>query len=337
MLILSDKDVEDILPMEEAIVANAKAFYAQFTGKAIIPNRIWIQVPRCGPTLFKPGLYKRMLGLKVVSVRAKNKNVRPPLPTVPATVVMFDSETGLPSGILAATFLTALRTAAGSGVATDFFARPNAKVLTVFGAGLQAQEHIRAMLSVRKSIKTIFVINRTVRNAEVLAVKMKSKHSGVIFTVINPKDKDQVSYCIRSSDIIVCATNSNTPLFNGSDLKAGTHINGIGSYAPEMQEVDVITVKRSKLILDSPAAVEAGDLSIPLNHKLITQKKCRHVLGEFVTQAGGPKMKSIKQFKTSPDDITFFKSVGTAVQDIVTSWRIVEKAKAMGVGVTAKL
>lgn len=337
MLILSDKDVENILPMGEAITTNAKAFYAQFTGKAIIPNRITIQIPRRGPTLFKPGLYGHMLGLKIVSVRSKNKNLRPPIPTVPATVVMFDSETGLPSGILAATFLTALRTAAGSGVATDFFARPNAKVLTVFGAGLQAQEHIRAVISVRKSIKTIFVINRTVRNAEILAVRMKNKHPGIIFTVINPKDKDQVSYCIRSSDIICTTTNSNTPLFNGNDLTAGTHINGIGSYTAKMQEVDAITVKRSKLILDSPAAVEAGDLSIPLSQKLITRRKCHHVLGEFVTQSGGPKIKAIKQFKRSPDDITFFKSVGTAVQDIVTSWRVVEKAKAMGIGVTAKL
>lgn len=336
MLILSEKDVENIFSMEEAITASAQAFYAQSSGKAIIPNRILIDVPGKGPTLFKPGLNSQAMGLKIVSVRTKNANTIPPIPTVPATMVMFDSKTGLPSGMLGATFLTALRTAAGSGVATDIFARSDAKVLTVFGAGLQSQEHIRAVLTVRESVKTIFVINRTVQKAEKLAVKMAKKYPSVQFTVINLEEKDRVSYCIRMSDIIVLATNSSVPLFNGNDLRAGTHINGIGSYTKTMQEVDTVTVRRAKLILDSPAAIESGDLSIPIGKHIISREQCRNTLGSFLTQSGSPNINKIKQFQTS-EDITFFKSVGTAVQDIVTAWRVLEKAKELHIGITANL
>lgn len=337
MLVLSEKDVEQLVSMEEAIIANAKAFHAQFTGKAIIPDRIFIEVPGQGVTLFKPGLSSRALGLKIVSVRQKNANAIPQLPTIPATILMFDPETGFPSGMLGATFLTALRTAAGSGVATDIFARADSKVLTVFGAGLQAQEHIRAILTVRKSVKTVFVVNRTVRNAEIFTVKMAKKYPSVKFTPISIKEKEKVSYCVRSSDIIVCATHSSAPLFDGNDLTPGTHINGIGSFTDTMQEVDAITVTRAKLILDSPAAIESGDLAIPLRKKMIPMEKCNHVLGQFVTQSGKHKTNVIKHFKTSPGDITFFKSVGTAVQDLVTAHLVLEKAKELGVGIKANL
>lgn len=175
MLILSDDDIKAAVPMNQAIEVNEAAFRSLETGTAQCPDRALLTTDG-GPTLFKPACMppaegtadgREALGLKVVSVREANLELG--LPTVPATMLMFDAATGLPSALLAATWLTALRTAAGSAVATRALAPEQVQLLVVFGAGMQGGAHVDAMLSVRPSLSRVAIVNRSLPRAQKLA------------------------------------------------------------------------------------------------------------------------------------------------------------------------
>ena len=156
------------------------------------------------------------------------------------------------------TILTALRTAAGSAAATQVLALPNASVLTVFGAGLQAHAHIEAICAIRP-ITTVYVINRTVERAEELVKEWKQRatrehaFAHIVFEVA--KTAEEIAAAVRLSHIIVTATNSSTPLFDGMLLSPGCHVNAIGSYLPTMQEIDATVVKRALLFADDRESV----------------------------------------------------------------------------------
>jgi ornithine cyclodeaminase len=267
------------------------------------------------------------LGLKVVSVRTDNKARG--LPTVPATVIMFEASTGLPSAVIAATWLTALRTAAGSGAATRAMAPANPKTLVVFGAGLQAEAHIAAMLHVRPSICKIVIVNRSRQRAECLAATLQR---GMATEVVLLDDVAGVERVVREADILCTTTNTSTPLWNGEWLKTGAHINAIGSYTPQMQEVDVATVARCHIVVDSAhAMVSSGDLCIPLADGIISAETQGLVtLGSVLADAGEEAPWKVKSNATN--DCTLFKSVGVSVQDVATGAVAVTRAKELGLG-----
>ena len=307
------------------------------------PKRIILSTGN-GPTLFKPssvvippttneeGSSTTALACKIVSVRPENDKSN--LPTVPATVVVIDDITGMVSCIMAGTALTAIRTAAGSGVATKamMVGKPAAKKLTVFGAGMQGEMHILSMVEVQGCISDITIVNRSSGRAEKLIEKLKPLLLNVTsFSVVLLKDKSTIEKVVNESDIICLCTNSSTPLFPGTCLSSNTHINGVGSYTPAMQEVDIDTIGRCSLVVDSNDALSVGDISkyvespnnenLPINDILVGD--LTGILGEgegFEEREGGS------------EGITFFKSVGLAVQDTTSANMVLERAKELRVG-----
>jgi len=220
------------------------------------------------------------------------------LPTVPAVILLHDLWTGFPTALVQATHLTALRTAAGSAVATDCFARPDAAVLSVFGAGLQADQHARAVLCVR-NIRTVHIVNRTASRAVGLAARLRSDYPAVDFvvhaTADSSPDSDSadhaataaatataaaaaaLSAALRSSHVICTTTNSSTPLLRLADVSPGAHINAVGGFRPHMHELESALVAACRIAVDCPAALHSGDLLTPTTRGLIRAEGIRQI------------------------------------------------------------
>lgn len=271
-----------------------------------------------------------LMGVKVVSVRGENP-IRYGKPTVPATIMMINADTGEVNAILSATYLTAARTAAGSAIATRLcLSASGINNLVVFGAGLQAHEHIIAMKCIFDNIGTITIVNRSRERADKLASYLPQLIPRTQFSVVLHNNTNEVERAVRSADVIVTATNSTTPLFQGYWVASGCHINSVGSYTSEMKEVDEELVDRCKVVYDTVEALSVGDLKHLLEEENIHGKNQSHhfLLGDLMTQ---PEM-MLHDRVARPTDCTLYKSVGTAIQDICTAFKCVQNAKQLGLG-----
>ncbi len=314
--------------MAEAI-EGVKTGYVQLSaGRVQAPLRTPLIVSPDDVTLIMPFFVPpasdadAALGLKLVSVF--NSNVPRGLPLIHSIVMAIDPASGAPLALIEGSSLTAIRTGAASGAATDLLARPDAAVVAIFGSGVQARRQLEAVCTVR-SVERVFVYS--LAGAEAFSAEMAGVGPvpGDIRLAATPRE------ALADADIICTATTARTPVFDGRDLKAGAHVNGIGSFTPEMQEIDAATVRRSRVFVDSmeAALAEAGDLIIPLNAGEITLDHIRAELGEVI--AGS------KPGRTSAEQITFFKSVGVAVQDAVVARIILRNGPALGLGTAVNL
>ena len=316
--ILSAADVQTALPMPKAINAMRHAYGQLSADKVTAPPRQHISTEK-GVTLLMPAhLPERSeFGIKVVSVYDDNPNLN--LPRITATVLVLDPATGLPKAFMEGSSLTAIRTGAGGGVAADLLARKDAKTVGLFGAGVQARAQLQAVVSVR-DIERVNLISRTKTSAQQLATEISAwKDAPEVNPVSNP---EQV---VEDADIVICATTSATPLFDGNALQLGTHITAVGTFVPEKREVDTTTISRAdRIVVDSREACleEAGDLIIP-NAEIDAE------IGEIVN--------GDKPGRQSNDEITFFKSVGVAVQDAVAGSVILAEAEAKGLGTLVEM
>lgn len=311
--------------MAEAI-AGVKAGYAQLSaGRVQAPLRVALSVPPDDVSLIMPFYAPDeggALGLKLVSVF--NSNIPRGLPLIHSIVLALDPTTGAPLALIEGGSLTAIRTGAASGAATDVLARPDAAVVAIFGGGVQARRQLEAVCTVRP-IERVWVYS--LAGAEALAAEM----SGYGSIPADIKIAQSPREAIVDADIICAATTTRSPVFDGRDLKPGAHVNGIGSFTPEMQEIDAETVRRARVVVDSveAALAEAGDLIIPLNAGEITLDHINTELGEVIAGA--------KPGRTSREQITFFKSVGVAVQDAMAAQIILRNGLDMGLGATIEL
>jgi ornithine cyclodeaminase len=321
----SSADVRRALPMTEAI-EGMKAAYAQLSaGRIQAPLRANLSISTDDVTLIMPYFAPDdggSLGLKLVSVF--NSNTPRGLPLIHSVVLAVDPSTGAPLALIDGGSLTAIRTGAASGAATDVLARPEAATAAIFGAGVQARRQLEAVCAVRP-IERVLVYSRS--GAEALAAEMAGQGSipNRIMIVDSP------AAAVRDADVICAATTSRTPVFDGRDLKPGAHVNGVGSFTPEMQEIDAETVRRARVVVDSveAALAEAGDLIIPLNAGEIDLDHISTELGQVI--------KGEKPGRTSTEQITFFKSVGVAAQDAMAAQFILRNGPAMGLGATREL
>uniref|UniRef100_A0A7C1JY26 Ornithine cyclodeaminase n=1 Tax=Caldilinea aerophila TaxID=133453 RepID=A0A7C1JY26_9CHLR len=325
MLILTRRDVEHLLTMPDAIAAVEEGFRRLAAGAVEMPQRLMTSVtPYNGVHLSMPAFVAGdpgTLTIKVVTVYNDNRN-RYDLPTIHAVLLLHDARTGKPLALMDAEHLTAMRTGAVSGVATRHMARPDARVVTIFGAGVQAGPQLLAIAAVRP-IQQVYVVSRS--NPHDFAVQMTDRlHIPV--TVAH-----DVRSAVEAADIICTATNSPIPLFPGEWLRAGVHINAIGTYTKTTRELDSEAVRRSRVVVDrrQAAQVEAGDIVIPLQEGVIGPEHIIAELADIVTGAVAGR--------TSPEEITLFKSVGLALQDAMTAALVYRRAVEQGVGQSVEL
>jgi ornithine cyclodeaminase len=326
--VLSAADLQRALPMPEAIEAVKEAYLQLSTGQATVPLRTPLDIPRYeGLALFMPAYLASSdeLGLKVVSVFPDNTSRG--LPIIHALVALLDAATGRPQAVMDGTYLTALRTGAASGAATDLLACQDARVAAIFGAGVQGRTQLEAICHVRDIVE-VRVYDSVPQKAEEYVAEMRERGDPIPKNITVARSPEEAA---QGSDIICTATTSTTPVFADGDLKQGVHINGVGSYTPEMQEIDAETVQRAKVVVDSREAcwAEAGDLIVPLEKGLIDREHIHAELGEIIAGA--------KPGRTTPHEITFFKSVGIAVQDVATASRALQAAERIGLGVEVEL
>ena len=327
-LLLTRKDVEKVLTMKDAIAAVEEGFRQLALGNVIMPQRTAIRISEYhGIHLGMPAYVGGAgdggsLALKVVTVYPDNPS-KYGLPTTIGTLLLNDPRTGALVAIMDAGFLTAMRTGAVSGVATKYLARKDARTVGVFGAGVQARTQLTAICEVRP-IERAIVCDPWQEGRDKFAAEMSVRLS----IPVEPSDDPRA--CV-ANDIVVAASSSREPVFEGTWLAPGTHINGIGSHSPDARELDTVTLQRSKVVPDLAAAclVEAGDLIIPIKEGAISADQLHASLGEVVA--------GLKPGRESDDEITLFKSVGLAVQDAATAAQVYALARAAGVGVEIEI
>ena len=320
MHLLTQEDVRRALPMREAIEAVKDAFAQLSAGQADIPLRAALDVPRhSGTTLIMPAYLSGddAMAVKIVSVFDENPDKD--LPLIHALVVVVNTETGAPEAVMDGTYLTALRTGAASGAATDVLARQDAYVAAVFGAGAQGRTQLKAVCAVRP-IEEGLIYDIDQARAERVADEMSELLALPVEAAEKPTE------AVRSADVLCTATTSTRPVFNDADLRPGTHVNAIGAYTPQMREIPPETVLRAKVVIDHREAslVEAGDLLIPMEKGLMTEENIHAELGEIL--AGS------KAGRESAEEITLFKSVGVAVQDVAAARTALDAARRLGLG-----
>jgi ornithine cyclodeaminase/alanine dehydrogenase-like protein (mu-crystallin family) len=320
VLILGRADVEALLEPRALIEALARAFAEHAAGRAYVPPRTTMPVTGDGVLLLMPAAAPAddglALGAKLVTFYAGNQARG--VPTIQATYVLMDGATGTPLAFLDAGFLTGLRTGATSALAARSLARADAKTLVCFGAGVQAGFQLRC-LTAELPIERVEVIGRDALRARQFAERW-SGALGLPVTVVTDRDA-----AVARADIITCATTATTPLFDGRRLSRGVHVDGVGSFQPAVRELDVETIRRARVVVDQPGALDsAGDLAIPINEGVIARE---HVVGALADVVSG-----MVAGRTSPHDITVFKSVGFALEDLVAARLAYTRAKARGIG-----
>ena len=286
-----------LLPMPAAIDALERAFAEPDLPQA--PQRTSFEVTS-GDLLLMPAAGDAGVGVKLVTLAPANPGRG--LPYVQAAYVLFDAESLSPVAVLDGTALTNLRTAAVSGLATRHLARPDASRLVILGAGATANAHLDAILAVRP-IRIVRVVSRSPGPAEALAAR--ARDAGLDAEVAGPE-------AVAEADVVCTCTTSERPVFDGALLAPGTHVNAIGAYRPDMRELDDEAVARARVVVETreAALAEAGDLVIPLRAGRIRADHVVADLGELVRGA---------VVRRGPEDVTVFKSVGIAPEDLVVA------------------
>ncbi len=307
------------LSMPEAISLMKDAFTRLSSGRAHVPPRTLLRVEETGcRTLVMPGHLgdAGAMGLKVVSIQDRNPTRG--VPTIHGLMMVLDSDTGEPLALLEAERLTAIRTGAASGLATDYLAEKDASVVAIFGGGRQARAQLEAVAQVR-SLRRAFVVTRATRTAERFAADM----SIYLDLDVTPAD---ARAALRDADIICTATTSAEPVFQPDDIKVGAHINAVGSFTPDFAEIPPSLVAKSKVVVDQRSSClrEAGELVQAIDRGLMRADDVHAEIGEIAA--------GVAVGRSSPAETTLFKSVGNAVQDIVAAAFVVERAQSLGLG-----
>ena len=319
MLILTRADLERVLDPAAVIIAVESAFSEAAAGRAPA-------LPRAVLPMAKGGVFvgmisalprRQALGAKLVTVVEANR--KRGLPTLHASYLLSDPETGAPLAFMEAGFLTAIRTGAASAVAAKYLARPGSRRVACFGAGVQAEFQLRC-LKAALPVESVAVVGRDPARAWAFAARMR----GALGVPVEVTPDRRAA--VLGADVVTCATTSSRPVFAGRDLRPGAHVDTIGAFRPTTREVDTETVKRARVVVDTyhGAWTEAGDLLIPIKAGAITRRHVRAELAEVVARR--------KSGRTRPDEITLFKSVGWAPEDAAAARLAYDRAVAQGIG-----
>jgi ornithine cyclodeaminase/alanine dehydrogenase-like protein (mu-crystallin family) len=325
MLIITRDELRRAAPIDRAIEGVTSAFAQLSSGQADVPLRTHIAIPpEQGLELVMPAYLANTGALGVKALTLFPHNAARSLPTINALVLLFDAANGLPLALFDGGYLTALRTGAASGAATRLMARDDARVMALFGAGTQALPQVWAVC-VARPIERVWIVNRSRERAEALRLALLGQAIQAEVRLA-----ESAAAALAEADVICCATRSPTPLFADADVQPGTHINGVGSYTPELAEVPPETVARAYVVVDQRAAAwaEAGDLIQARRAGLLDESQVVELGQVIAGQAAA---------RTDEAQITFFKSVGNAVQDLAVGQLALAEARRLGLGVEVAL
>ncbi len=353
-LYLNKEKIASLLPMDECISVMERMFRSLANGECLQPLRTLMRLPdKSGIMGMMPGYATGhaqspgpapslapaqspgpapslapaqssesapsagIMGIKIITIFPGNNKAghkQPAYPSHQGIVILFGAEQGEPLMLFDAAEITAIRTAAASAVATRLLSREDAEVLAIIGTGEQAERHIEAILLVRK-IKQINLWGRNELHSRKLAKDLTDKYAIPVHPAKQAQD------AIRDADIICTVTASKEPVVLGEWISAGTHINAVGSSTPVARELDTLAVRRSKLYTDCYESLfnEAGDFIIPKTEGLVTDGNVSGEIGEVLTGR--------KKGRENSEEITLFKSLGIAAEDLFAARHIYDKIK----------
>jgi len=321
ILVLDNRQIRELLPMSECIELMADALAALARGEVYQPLRTIVRPPEARGLLGLMPAYRSgeqgAFGLKAICVfpenPAKGKDAHQ------GAVMLFSRETGELLALMNASEITAIRTAAVSAVATRLLAREDALELGIIGAGVQARTHLEALAAVR-AIKRARVAARNIEHARRLVQEMQPKVAFPIDAVGTNEE------AVRGADVIVTATSSLEPVINRDWISPGAHINAIGTHSPNSREIDSATMAAARIFTDrrESALNEAGDYLLAAKEELITPESILSEIGELLI--------GTKTGRTSSSEITLFKSLGLAIEDVVSADYLYHKAQEQNAG-----
>jgi ornithine cyclodeaminase len=327
ILVLSHSQVEQMLPMDECIEAMKGTLRGLALGQMFLPLRMIVSPPTASglmglmPAYMAADGSPATYGLKAICVfpgnSAKGKDMHQ------GCVLLYSGETGEPLAVVNASAITSIRTAAVSAVATQLLARPDARDLAIIGAGVQARAHLTAMACIRP-IKRARISARSIEHARRLVREVSPQFPFPIEAV------DNVEAAVRDADLIVTATSSSQPLLRREWISPGTHINAVGASLKTAREIDTATMTAARLFVDRRESTlnEAGDYLFAAQENAIGPDHIRAEIGEVLIGA--------KPGRMAPDEITLFKSLGLAVEDLAAANHVFLKAQKIGVGTWAE-
>lgn len=327
MLVLARADVERLLTMPVCIGLMEEALASLARGEVVLPLRPVLRVPD-SPNVFAlmPAYSASLpaLGAKLITVFPENHGTG--RDSHQGVVALFDAAHGGIAAIMDAASITAIRTAAASGLATKVLANPGAKTLAVLGSGVQARTHIEAMLAVRP-FERISIWSRTAHRAAALATRARAgiaSHADVVVAA-------SAQHAVDGADVICTVTASREPVLRGAWLHPGAHVNAVGASIPTARELDTPAVARARLFVDrrESALNEAGDVLIPMREGAFGADHIRAELGEVIIGKAKGRVRS--------EDITLFKSLGIAVEDLACARFLYDEAGRLGTGTWVEL
>jgi ornithine cyclodeaminase len=324
ILIFNHAEINELLPMKDCIAVMREALTALAQGEVFQPLRTIVRPPKLDGLIgLMPSFIsgeRTAIGLKAISVfpgnAAKGKDIHQ------GVVLLLSPETGELMAMMNASAITAIRTAAVSAVATDLLANKGACELAIVGAGVQARSHLKAMAEVRP-IKRCRIAARNIENARDFAAEMQDEFSFPIEPAETVKD------AVKNADIIVTATTSSEPVLERNWISPGAHMNAVGASTPNAREIDSQTMAAAKLFVDRRESTvnESGDYLFALQDGSIKPDHIRAEIGELLIGE--------KPGRTSGDEITLFKSLGLAVEDVAAADYLYNMAKESGIGTWA--
>ena len=329
VLVLNGEQVAELMPMPECIKVMRDALAALARGEALVPLRTVMRVPGVSGFLgLMPGYIspragqEGALGMKAVSVFPGN--AQRGIDTHQGAVLLFEADTGRLSALMDGAAITAIRTAAVSGVATDVLARRDASELAILGAGVQARTHIEAIAAVRP-LRRVRIWSRNAEHATALAAELRRRFGFPI------EAAPSAEAAVREADIVATVTASPEPILQRAWLKEGVHINAVGSSIPTSREIDTATMVAARLFVDrrESALAEAGDLLIAIGEGAVRGDHVQAELGEVIIGKNPGRR--------SPRELTLFKSLGLAVEDVASAAYIARRARETGTGQTVTM
>ena len=325
VLLLSRADVAHLLPMRECVDVMESALHALSSGDAVLPLRHVLRLPDSKNAFAVMPAYlgaPKAVGAKVITVFPDNHGTG--RDSHQGAVLLFEAEQGSLAAIMDASSITAIRTAAVSGVATRLLAREDAADVAILGSGVQARTHLEAMCAVRP-VKRVRVWSRSASAVREFAARASRQHAVEVASAPSAKD------AVVGADIVCTVTASREPVLAGEWLEAGAHVNAVGASLPFARELDTAAVARGRLYVDrrESALNEAGDFLIPRREGAIGDD---HIVGEI-----GELLLGRVPGRRSADEVTIFKSLGLAVEDVAAARFIYERAMIEGRGSRVEL